>query len=343
MTLRYLNFVATIILLFLTVYILFLGKGLFLPLIIALVFWYIIVRLTHFYHNLSIKGWHAPYPLALTVAVISAAIVIYIFFLLLTHSIANMVSSAPLYQKKIQQVLDFINQFLVGKLDLHQLMSKIDIANIVSKLALIVSLVASNFALILIYTLFLALEHRTFSHKLKNMCSSNAQYKKINAIFQQITHDVNSYLKIKTAVNLIAGILSYIVLLAFGVKNAEFWGILFFLVHYVPYIGPIVGVVLTLLAVSVQINSLAIFLVLSALLIIIQFGIGNFLEPRWMGTRLNLSPIVILLSLAFWGIIWGVIGMILCVPIMVILNIILSKFEKTRPIAVLLSADGRIS
>jgi AI-2 transport protein TqsA len=70
--------------------------------------------------------------------------------------------------------------------------------------------------------------------------------------------------------------------------------------------------------------------------------IGNFLEPKLTGDLLNISPIVTLLSLAFWGLIWGIIGMFISVPITVILIIALAKIPKTRPIAILLSQNGRV-
>ena len=73
-----------------------------------------------------------------------------------------------------------------------------------------------------------------------------------------------------------------------------------------------------------------------------QFIVGNVVEPAMMGSSLNLSPFVIMLSLTFWGMIWGVAGMVLCVPITVIVAIICSHFERLRWIAIMLSSDGRL-
>jgi len=75
---------------------------------------------------------------------------------------------------------------------------------------------------------------------------------------------------------------------------------------------------------------------------LVQLCIGNILEPRLMGSSFNLSPIVILLNLALWGYIWDVPGMFLCVPFLIILTIILSHFPQTRPIAIMLSSDGKL-
>ncbi len=115
-----------------------------------------------------------------------------------------------------------------------------------------------------------------------------------------------------------------------------------FLLNYIPYIGPLIAVVTLLIVASIQVTQLVPFIFLGILLTAIQIILGNFVEPKWLGVRLNLSPLVILLSLAFWGSIWGFIGLFLSVPIMVILTIILGKFPKTRPIAVMLSATGEV-
>lgn len=341
MNLKILNVASIILILFFTMYILYIGKSLILPLMIALIFWYIIIRLTAVYKKISWNRRKFPPSLAFTLAIITTAIVLYLFFMLLGYSVADIIPTVPKYQQKLQDWLTHINELTYGRIDTKKLIAEINLTSLFSTMAIGISLVASNFFLIVVYVLFLLLEQRTFKNKLKSICKSPEQYSKINGFLSEIDHDINRYLKIKTGINLIAGVLSFIVLLCFGVEYAQFWGVMFFLVHYVPYLGPTVGILFVLLAASVQITHLATFIILGVLLIVIQFGIGNFLEPHWLGTRLNLSPIVILLSLAFWGSLWGVLGMMLCVPIMVIITIILSKFPTTRPIAIALSAEGK--
>ena len=342
MNTRFLNFSVSFLVISLLVYVLYVGKHLLIPLVIALVFWYIIVRLTELYQRIAIGQHHLPYGFALTCAILSTGIVLYLFSLLLTHSISNIIQEAPTYEKKLQDVLNFLDRITDSRIKIDELVSQINVTNLFSKLALILSNIASNFILILIYLLFLLLEHQSFKKKLTKMCNTEAQLSHTNKIINKIISDINGYLRVKVSINAIAGVLSYILLLAFGIDYAEFWGVLIFLLHFIPFIGPIVAIVFVLLAVSIQITSLLSFIFLAAILTAIQFAIGNFLEPKWMGTRLNLSPIVILLSLAFWGAIWGIIGMFLCVPIMVVISIILSKFPKTRPVAIMLSAEGNI-
>lgn len=84
------------------------------------------------------------------------------------------------------------------------------------------------------------------------------------------------------------------------------------------------------------------FIVIVSLLVAIQVFMGNVIEPRWLGNSLNLSPLVILVSLTVWASIWGIVGMFLCVPIMVIINTVLANFDKTRKMAIFLSQNGNV-
>lgn len=342
-SLRYLNFAISFLLLFLVVYILYIGKSLLLPFTIALVFWYIIINLAGLYRKIPFgKTRTLPRGLALLLAIITAGAVLYVFFLLLSHSIQSIISSAPTYQKKLQQLTAHVTKLFGNKTNFHDLIANVNLSTLFSRLAVIASLTASNFVLIVVYLLFLLLEHHTFTPKLQAMCKNSKNYQRISTLMAKIDNDINNYLKIKTGINLLAGVGSYVCLLIFKIHYAEFWGSLVFLLHYIPFVGPIIAVILILLAASVQIVHLVPFLLFTSILILVQFGVGNFLEPKWMGNRLNLSPIVILLSLAFWGAVWGIMGMFLCVPLMVIITIILAKFQSTHSIAVMLSATGKI-
>ncbi len=136
------------------------------------------------------------------------------------------------------------------------------------------------------------------------------------------------------------------VMLMIGIDFALFWAVLTFLLNFIPFIGSIVAVsfpiLLTLVQPGIE-DPLTTFLVALLALAGAQQLVGSFIEPRMMGRTLNLSPLVILISLATWWSIWGVIGMLISIPIMVILVIVFSQFEATRPVAVLMSQDGRIA
>ncbi len=178
--------------------------------------------------------------------------------------------------------------------------------------------------------------------KLKLAFKSERSYKKFCSGIVDIDKDIKTYIKIKTVSSLTTALLSFSVLYFVGVPLATFWGLLIFILNFIPTVGSMIAVFFPLVITLIQFDSLFPFFVVASLLITIQVIIGSILEPKFLGKSLNLSPLVIILSLTIWGSIWGVVGMFLCVPIMAIANIILSKFEKTRPIAIMLSATGMI-
>lgn len=132
-------------------------------------------------------------------------------------------------------------------------------------------------------------------------------------------------------------------MVAIGVDYAEFWALIIFLLNYIPTIGSMLAVLFPSMLAIVQFGTVLHPVLTLCLLGGVQFAIGNLIEPRLMGRSLNLSPLVIMLALTFWGAIWGITGMLLCVPITVILMIIFSEFKQTRPIAIMLSADGIVN
>jgi predicted PurR-regulated permease PerM len=161
-------------------------------------------------------------------------------------------------------------------------------------------------------------------------------------VFEQIDRDIRIYLRIKTTLAVVTSAIAYTVMAWVGVDFAGFWAVMVFFFYYIPTVGSILAIVAPALLTLVQFDHLTPFLIVLLGFGPIQVVMANVVEPAIMGRSLNLSPLVVIVSLMVWGTIWGVVGMFLCVPIMVVLLIVLAHFETTRPVAVLLSADGRI-
>src|SRR5262249_45690810 len=162
----------------------------------------------------------------------------------------------------------------------------------------------------------------------------------IMAVAGSINRAVHDYIALKTFVSLLQGGLSFAVLAAFGVEFAAMWGGLIFLLNFIPYIGSLVAVSLPILLSFLQYGEEPWKrLTITLLLLLIQRVVDNFVEPRLTGRKLGLSPLLVLLSLAFWGWLWGVVGMILAVPLTVIGKIILENIRETRPLATLISNE----
>lgn len=333
------NFTAALVAICLLVYILVIGKAILIPLVTAVVIWYLMVRLANVFSNLPVIGIHLPNGIAIFLAVIATGYILYMFVNLVGNSIYGIVEQAPQYQAKIKTLMDWISQTSKGKLDLYQLVANLNLTQIFSNLAVTLTNIAGNLGVIIIYVLFLMLEYKTFDQKIKAMATSPKKLATSRAIIERVVYDINAYMKIKTGVSLLTAAASYIALVAFGISYAQFWALLIFILNFIPTLGSIIAVAVTLLAISIHFHTVASFALLAVILVAIQLVVGNIIEPRLMGRNLNLSPLVILLSLAFWGAIWGVVGMFLCVPLMTIINIILAKFERTRFLAMMLAAD----
>lgn len=336
------NFASIAILLIIFVYLLIVGRSVLQPLVTAVILWYIMVRLTAFIQHPIKRFPPLPYWIAFLLSLMLTFGMIYWFFLSLGYSINNIVTEASAYQKVLTDGINHINRIMGYKFNTQTMLQYVNFPKVFSSVAVLLSVLAANLSLIIIYLLFIFLEYHTFDKKLKAMCSNRNQYENIVGVFARLNHDISKYLKVKTVVSALTGFASYIILLGFGVQNAEFWALFIFILNYIPTIGAVVAVIITLIAAAVQADSLMAFIALSVILISVQLIIGNFIEPRSMGSYLNLSPMVILLSLAFWGKIWGVLGMLLCVPLMAVLTIILANFKKTLPIAILLTANGEV-
>lgn len=211
---------------------------------------------------------------------------------------------------------------------------------------------SGDLVLILIYVAFLFLAQSSWTRKLDNIFPGFEQRAQVRQIGDDARRSIETYLWTQTVISALITALTYFSLLALGVKNALFLSGLIFVLNYIPTVGSIVAALVPPLFAIVQpeipawvpgtppqdsyIYAAIVFAVVSFW----QFSIGNFVQPRMMGESLNLSALIVLLSLAIWGAIWGIPGMFLSAPLTVLMMIFFAQSSSTRWIAILLSADG---
>ena len=160
-----------------------------------------------------------------------------------------------------------------------------------------------------------------------------------SGIWAEIEGRIQRYIVIKSLVSALTGILVGLTLWTIGVPMALAFGLLTFLLNFVPSVGSFMAILLPIpLMLSLTGPQITLAITLPAA---IHFVIGNILEPKWMKDSLDLHPVVILSGLIFWGMLWGVAGMLLATPILVVAKILLSKFEQTKALADLLA--GRLA
>ncbi len=191
----------------------------------------------------------------------------------------------------------------------------------------------TNGFLILLTVVFILLEASSMPDKLKQaLPQSNASLEN----FTRITLSVQRYLAMKTTLSIITGVIITLCMLILDVDYAVLWGLLAFLLNYIPNIGSIIAAVPAIMLALIQHNIFT-ALCVGAVYIVVNVVIGNVIEPRFMGNRLGLSPLVVFVSLVFWGWILGPVGMLLSVPLTIILKIALEATQEWRWLAVLLS------
>lgn len=148
---------------------------------------------------------------------------------------------------------------------------------------------------------------------------------KMLTAFEQVKSSIVTYMKVKFIISFLTGLGYYLVCLLFGIKFSLFWGFLAFILNFIPTVGSIVATIPPLLLAFIQFESFGAMLIFLILLLAIQNVMGNIVEPRMTGNKLSLNTIVVILGLVFWGYLWGVTGMILSVPMLVLTKVILSR------------------
>jgi predicted PurR-regulated permease PerM len=194
----------------------------------------------------------------------------------------------------------------------------------------------SDLVLILLFLVFLLAGSASFPVKL-GLALAPRRAERVAVVMRNIEEQVRQYLLTKTLINLLNGVLVTALMASFGVDFPLLWGLLTFLAHYIPQIGGVLSVGFPAVFLFLQFDSPGMALLVAALNAVLQFVIGNLVEPRVMGTRLNLSPLLVLLSLIFWGWLWGPWGMVLAVPITATIKIVCENVVPLQSIAVLMS------
>lgn len=338
-------FASSLIVVALTFVLLIEGRDLLIPIAVAIMIWYLLNALARGFHGLPLGARRLPNWVAMTLAIVTVLIGLSLVAKLVGDNIAEVSAAAPGYQANIEALIANASK-LVGfdqPPDIAAVFEQIDLRELATRFASAAAGFAGSFGIVLIYVLFLLFEQRGFDKKLRALFPDAEHREEVRSVLHRMQEQIQTYVAIKTFTSVLTGGVSYVVLLIVGVDFAEFWGFIIFLLNYIPTVGSLLGIIFPALLALIQFSTPVPFFIVLGGIGIVQFLIGSVLEPRLTGASLNISPLVVILSLALWGSIWGIVGMFLCVPLTVIAMIILSYFERTRPIAILLSGNGRIA
>ena len=319
----------------------FLCKNLLVPLCFALFIFIIMKSLALKLSKTKIPIFRENYNISFFIISISLIIIIYFFVMLLENNLSKVIRNSELYQINLMIVFDYIKNSKIGSIpiSLNELLSNINFTSIFSKILNSLTNIVGSLSLVLIYLVFLIIEEKFFKVKIIKLFSKESS----RNIFKKIGEEIFSYFQLKTFTSLLTGSLTFIVLSIFNSDLAIFFAILAFILNFIPFLGSLFSVILPFLFSLVQFLDLLQSIFLFFTLLIIQIFIGNFIEPKLMGKSLNLSPVIMLITLGLMGNIWGVSGMFLSIPLLVILLITLANFKSTKGFAILLSEKGEIN
>ncbi len=325
-------------------YLLVAGRGLVLPVVLGVVLWYMVDALADAFEQPRLGRLHLPRPLALMAAMCIMGGLLWVVGRTIGRNIMAVAAAAPNYERRLQ-ILVNEGARMVGieqAPTLGELFDRISLTDSLTSIATAAASVVSVTGIVLIYAGFLFVEQVRFRRKLAIVLGSGENQARVQAVLDQIDRDIRVYIRIKTTLAVVTSALAYAVMAFVGVDFASFWAVMVFFFYYIPTVGSILAIAAPAILTLVQFDHLTPFLIVLFVFGTIQIVTANVVEPAILGRSLNLSPLVVIISLMVWGTLWGVVGMFLCVPIMVVGLIVLAQFEATRPIAVLLSADGRI-
>jgi len=336
------------LLLLLSGWLLHTGRSVLVPVAFGMVVVYVIVGLAQALERLPVLGRVLPVQLRY---VLSIALIIYVvtaLAYLVMSSRDSVIALAPQYQKSLLTIIQKGAVFLRIEGEptwttlRTDLFAQINLQRLLGSMVVSVSSIVASVFIVLLYATFLLLEQRTFTEKLSKLSTDPRGVQRILDVTSDINRRVGSYLALKTMISILLGVVCWAIMAFFGLEFAPFWAALITLLNFVPYIGSLLAVLFPVVMSVVQFENLGTVLWLLMSLTLAQFVIGNFIDPYLMGNSLNLSPFAILVSLAIWTELWGIPGAFLAVPLTAVIAIVLSSFRETRPIAVMLSRDGRL-
>jgi AI-2 transport protein TqsA len=320
------------------------GQGVLIPLALAVLIWQLINAISARFQQVRIAGRSLPRWQRLLAGVVATALALWFVVNLIVRNVGAVSASAPVYEANLLALLPRLAALLglPPPESVADLVGQIDLDVWIRSIAAMLAAFVGSIGLVALYVAFMLIEQETFDRKIDALFPAPGKAAPVRSLLGRIEQRIERYLWIKTLMSIATAGLSWCVLALIGCQNASFWALIIFMLNYIPVVGSLLSVVFPALLVLVQFGSFGPFFSALLGLAVVQVGLGNILEPRLMGSSLNLSPVAIVVALSVWGGLWGITGMFLCVPITVIVMIVCAHFESTRPLAILLSADGRL-
>ena len=315
-------------------------RGILIPFVIAFVFAVLVSALVRFIRARQPKapGW----------AITATAALVLIFLagggiFVMGQGMVQIVAQGPALAERLDQIVHDLGRSLRLKeeLRLGMVIGSINVPRIAGAVLSNLQGIATGFLLMVVYFGFMIAGRERVSRKVDRAAGSSENASAIKQVVEQAAADIETYVWVQTITGVMLTLAALIVMLAVGLDNVLFWAVIFFLLTFIPNIGVTIGSLLPSLFALIQFptywQALTIFVVTQVVATII----GNFVYPRMQAETQNIDPVVTLLALSFWTVLWGLAGSFLAVPLTLMSMMVFAQFEDTKWVAALLSNDGK--
>ena len=345
-------------------WLLYIGQNLLVPLVIAIIIWFLITAITEYFENSNTENstkpnerwsipnlpswWKLPRWLAMTLAIFVFGLLTQIIVSLVSSNLQSFIDELPSYQTKLESLISKLTE-LSGIQIMENLRSSIpDLSMIVSAVTSAVGDIFSVTTFVILYLVFLLVEQTNIKNKIESLKNYRFIEKgRADRTIKNINYRIKKYISVKTIISCATGLITGIFLQIMELPFAITFGLIAFFLNFIPTIGSLISVIFPTALALVHYGTPEQLITFEPVVILvalgtIQFSIGNLIEPKLMGGHLNISSLVILVMLVFWGSIWGILGAIMSVPMTVIIMILCEGHPRTKAIAILLSEKGGI-
>jgi predicted PurR-regulated permease PerM len=323
-----------------TLALLYFLRMILIPFIIAFVLAVLVSALVRFIHNrwAGAPSWAVSALAGLIVIVLASAGIF-----AMAQGAAQIVGEGPALLARLDQLVQDVGQSLhvMRPVHLSNVVGAISVPQLAGDVLQGLQGFASGLLLMVVYFGFLLAGQRRMARKISYVAGSSRRATVIRSAIERISTDIETYVWVQTVTGAMITLAAAVVMLAVGLNNVLFWSVIFFLLTFIPNIGVTVGSVAPALFALVQFpttwQAITIFAVIQGAATVV----GNFIYPRMQAESQNIDPIVVMLSLAFWTVLWGLPGSFLAVPMTLMLMMVFAQFKSTTWITALLSNDGR--
>jgi predicted PurR-regulated permease PerM len=318
-------------------------KSIFIPLALAVLLYFLFNGVMT-----RLLRWRVPRAIGLIFLLLFLFVLLYFFGLLIFTGASAFIEKFPAYSQTLARVLNqLFEQLRMPVVDVERFIADFDWSKSINTITSMLSSTLGSFAvflgnlfLVIVFLLFMLAGRTAMEGRVGRAFATNRATQML-AVLRTIEDKVQHYLLIKTLISLLTALVGAGIMWLAGIDFVLFFALLIFVLNFIPNIGSVVATILPILVGFLKFGLSLRVLLLAVGLSLTQMIIGNVVEPKVTGDNLDLSPIVILVSLILWGWMWGVIGMLLAVPLTVALKIMMDQSPLLKPFSELMGSSHR--